>query len=485
MESSTFIFWFGTVVFVGTYAMIASEKVHKTVAALLGAVLMMLVILPGPGHQGGGEAVPAPLPSEQVSPAAASLNKLERNLSHANSNAMRDADRYSRLDTFSRYSNFDVVFTLAGMMLLVNLLSGTGLFQYVAIKCAKLAKGLPIRTMILLVLATAFLSAFLDNVTTILLVAPVTLLVCSELGVPPIPFLMAETMASNIGGTATLIGDPPNLIIGSIANLNFMAFLVNLSPFIIVLTVVYCIALWIYYSKRMHVTVEKRALIMEIDENAAITDRGNLIRGGIVMILTIVGFLVHGAVGLQPCVVAMGGATLALCICKVDVDHALEKIEWSTLFFFMALFILVCGAEFCGLMEKIGGLLNLMEGWPVPVVVLLIMWVSALAAAIMNNVSFTAAMVTVVAAFISGNSAFNASSACRDLLWWGLALAVCLGGNASLVGAAANLVTVGIAEKNGHQVTFGQFLRYGIPVTIGSLVFASIYILVRYYTVCI
>ena len=164
MESSTFIFWFGTVVFVGTYAMIASEKVHKTVAALLGAVLMMLVILPGPGHQGGGEAVPAPLPSEQVSPAAASLNKLERNLSHANSNAMRDADRYSRLDTFSRYSNFDVVFTLAGMMLLVNLLSGTGLFQYVAIKCAKLAKGLPIRTMILLVLATAFLSAFLDNV---------------------------------------------------------------------------------------------------------------------------------------------------------------------------------------------------------------------------------------------------------------------------------------------------------------------------------
>lgn len=485
MESSTFIFWFGTVVFVGTYAMIASEKVHKTVAALLGAVLMMLVILPGPGHQGGGEAVPAPLPSEQVSPAAASLNKLERNLSHANSNAMRDADRYSRLDTFSRYSNFDVVFTLAGMMLLVNLLSGTGLFQYVAIKCAKLAKGLPIRTMILLVLATAFLSAFLDNVTTILLVAPVTLLVCSELGVPPIPFLMAETMASNIGGTATLIGDPPNLIIGSIANLNFMAFLVNLSPFIIVLTVVYCIALWIYYSKRMHVTVEKRALIMEIDENAAITDRGNLIRGGIVMILTIVGFLVHGAVGLQPCVVAMGGATLALCICKVDVDHALEKIEWSTLFFFMALFILVCGAEFCGLMEKIGGLLNLMEGWPVPVVVLLIMWVSALAAAIMNNVSFTAAMVTVVAAFISGNSAFSASSACRDLLWWGLALAVCLGGNASLVGAAANLVTVGIAEKNGHQVTFGQFLRYGIPVTIGSLVFASIYILVRYYTVCI
>lgn len=482
MEPSTFAFWFGTVVFIGTYVLIASEKVHKTVAALLGAVLMMLVILPGPGHRGEESAPPAE--TVQTTPSGGSLAALERNLSHANTPALRDADRYSRLDTFSRYSNFDVVFTLAGMMLLVNLLSGTGLFQYVAIKCAKLAKGLPIRTMILLVLATAFLSAFLDNVTTILLVAPVTLLVCTELGVQPIPFLMAETMASNIGGTATLIGDPPNLIIGSIANLNFMAFLVNLAPFIVVIMIIYCIFLWAYYSRRMHVTVEKRALIMEIDENAAIADRGNLIRGGIVMILTIIGFLLHGAVGIQPCVVAMAGATLALCICKVNVDHALEKIEWSTLFFFMALFILVCGAEYCGLMAEIGGLLNLMEGWPVPVVILLIMWISALAAAIMNNVSFTAAMVTVVAGFISANPAFNSNPLCRDLLWWGLALAVCLGGNASLVGAAANLVTVGIADKNGHQVTFGQFLSYGIPVAVGSMVLASAYILIRYYASC-
>ena len=190
------------------------------------------------------------------------------------------------------------------------------------------------------------------------------------------------------------------------------------------------------------------------------------------------------ALGLQPCVVAMAGATLALLICKVDVDHALEKIEWSTLFFFMALFILVCGAEYCGLMEKIGGLMSLMDGWPVPVVVLVIMWVSAIAAAVMNNVSFTAAMVTVVAAFISSTPAFNHSMECRNLLWWGLALAVCLGGNASLVGAAANLVTVGIAEKNGHQVGFMDFLKYGVPVTLGSMVLASAYILARYYVTC-
>ena len=501
MEHSTLIFWIGTIIFIGTYVLIASEKVHKTVAALLGAMLMLIVILPGPGHSGGSHeeavepvSVEAPAAvAEQVSAArtdaAESLAETEQALADATGAAVpgeaeRKAGLYDKLDTFARYSNFDVVFTLAGMMLLVNLLSGTGLFQYVAIRCAKLAKGLPIRTMILLVFATAFLSAFLDNVTTILLVAPVTLLVCNELDVPPVPFLMAETMASNIGGTATLIGDPPNLIIGSIADLNFMDFLMNLTPFILVLMVIYCICLWGYYSKRMRVTVEKRALIMELDERAAISDRGNLIRGGIVMILTILGFLVHGAVGLQPCVVAMTGAALALCICKVDVDHALEKIEWSTLFFFMALFIVVCGASECGLMDKIGGFLSLMEGWPVPVVVLVIMWVSAIAAAVMNNVSFTAAMVTVVATFIGSSPAFSGNVACSELLWWGLALAVCLGGNASLVGAAANLVTVGIAEKNGHSVSFTGFLKYGVPVTVGSMVLASVYIMARYFLFC-
>lgn len=481
-------FWFGTVVFFGTYVLIASEKIHKTVAALLGAALMMLVILPGPGHEGGSAPKPATVTVEESASAnpgtSGQLAAVEQELASIDGETLKAAEKYSKLDTFARYSNFDVVFTLAGMMLLVNLLSGTGLFQYVAIRCAKLAKGLPIRTMVLLVFATAFLSAFLDNVTTILLVAPVTLLVANELGVPPVPFLMAETMASNIGGTATLIGDPPNLIIGSVANLDFMAFIINLTPFILAVMVVYCIALWIHYSKRMHVTVEKRALIMELNENAAITDRSNLRRGGIVMILTIIGFLVHGAAGIQPCVVAMTGAALALAICKVDIDHALEKIEWSTLFFFMALFILVCGAEECGLMAKIGGVLQLMGDWPVPVIVLVIMWGSALAAAVMNNVSFTAAMVTVVASFISVTPAFRDSVPCQHLLWWGLALSVCLGGNASLVGAAANLVTVGIAGKNGHKVTFGQFLGYGVPVAVGSMVLASIYILVRYYLVC-
>ncbi|MBQ9789716.1 MAG: ArsB/NhaD family transporter [Lentisphaeria bacterium] len=453
-----FIFWFGTIVFIATYIAIASEKVHKTVAALLGASLMMVVIL-GNFHVNMGA-----IPSDA-------------------------AERFSKLDLFSKYSNFDVIFTLAGMMLLVNILSGTGLFQYVAIKCAKIAKGSPVRTLILLVFATAFMSAFLDNVTTILLVAPVTLVVCSQLGVPVMPFLMAETMASNIGGTATLIGDPPNLIIGNIANLSFGAFLVNLAPFIIIILTIYCIILWIYYGKKMQVSVEKRALVMDMNENAAITDPVNMKRGGIIMALTIVGFLLHSLVHLQPSVVAVTGAAFALLFCKVDVDHSLEKIEWSTLGFFMALFILVSGAQACGLMAEIGSWLNLFGDANVLVIVLVIMWLSAIASAVMNNVSFTAAMAAIVANFVASHSAFKPGLDGKmtpeaELLWWGLALAVCLGGNGTLVGAAANLVTAGIAEKAGKKVTFKEFIRYGLPVTFFSMVAASIYVVIRYFVCC-
>jgi Na+/H+ antiporter NhaD/arsenite permease-like protein len=291
---------------------------------------------------------------------------------------------------------------------------------------------------------------------------------------------MAETISSNIGGTATLIGDPPNLIIGSAANLNFMAFLVNLAPFILVILVLYCACLYLYYAKRMTVTVEKRAKIMELDENAAIIDPINMKRGGIVMGLTILGFLVHGALGLQPCVVAMCGAALGLLVCRVNVDHALEKIEWSTLFFFLGLFIIVNGAEKAGLMEVFGGVLGQMADWPPLLAILLVMWISGVAAAIMNNVSFTAAMVAIVASFLSRAPHFRGDKPLQELMWWGLALAVCLGGNGTIVGAAANLVTAGIAEKGGQTISFRSFLSYGIPVTLGTLVAASLYISFRY-----
>ena len=434
------IFWTGTVIFLATYILIASEKVHKVICALGGAALMFIFVL---SQNHGEDAV--------------------------------------KLDAYARNVNFDVIFTLCGMMILVNILSTTGLFQYVAIKCAKLAKGSPLKMLILLSLSTAFMSAFLDNVTTILLVAPVTLLVCAELGVPAIPFLMAETLSSNIGGTATLIGDPPNLIIGSFAGLDFMAFIVNLTPFIIVLMGVYMLALYLYYRKKLYVTVEKRARIMDLDERAAITDRKKMIRGLIVMLLTIGGFLSHSITHLEPGVVAMTGAAAALALCKVDVEKALEKVEWVTLFFFIGLFVLVSGAQTCGLIDVIGNGLTVLDKVHPLLVILLVMWVCGAAAAVTNNVSFTAAVVSIIAIFMEKAPHFNGDPALCKLMWWGLALAVCLGGNGSLVGAAANLVTAGLAEKAGQKISFRDFMRYGLPVTIGSMIFASAYIALRYW----
>ena len=458
MFSPTFLLIYAGVVFFGTYILIATEKVHKTPAALLGAMLMLLVVLPGPGHD--------PHMAD-----AANFSSKE---------LLADLRAYESLDVFSRYADFDVIFTLAGMMVLVNILSLTGIFQYVAIKCAKLANGYPIRMMILLVFATAFLSAFLDNVTTVLLVAPVTLVVASEMHLSPIPFLMAETMASNIGGTATLIGDPPNLIIGSAAKFDFMAFLVNLTPFIVALLTIYCLVLGLYYRRKLHVATEQRARIMDMDETRAVTDPVNLRRGGIIMILTIVGFLLHGAVGLQPSVVAMCGATLALLFCRIDVEHALEKVEWSTLFFFMGLFVLVAGAHKAGLMDVFEHVLEFTNSWPVPVTILAVMWLSAFAGAVMNNVSFTAAMAVILGGFLKTSPNFQDPNL-QNLMWWGLSLAVCLGGNGTLVGAAANLVMAGLAEKAGSRVTFVSFLRYGLPVTVGSMLAASAFIMARYF----
>ena len=454
------MFWVGTLIFVGTYILIATEKINKTAAAMAGAMLMMLFILPQDKHDSP--------PTENVQ-------------AHEVTSSTHDTPALaSDLDSFAQNINFDVIFTLAGMMILVNILSETGLFQYVAIKSAKIARGSPVNTLILLVFATAILSAFLDNVTTILLIAPVTLVVAAELEVPPIPFLLCETMASNIGGSGTLIGDPPNLIIGSYAGLSFSDFIVNLSPFILVCLFLYCFILWFYYRDKLSVTIEKRARIMSFNEKEAITDHSKLKKGGTIMTLTLIGFLLHGAFHLEPSVIAMAGATAGLIFCCDDVEHALEKIEWMTLFFFMGLFILVKGAESAGLMAELGKWLNQISHWHPLAIILTIMWVSGICAAIMNNVSFTAAAVIIVANFMQTTEFFSVQLH-EELLWWALALGVCLGGNGSAVGAAANMCTISIAEKNGTKISFAEFFKYGFPVTIVSLAMASAYIAIRFY----
>ena len=463
-----FEFYFVGIICILIFILIASEKVHKTAAVLIGSALMLLFILPGPLHNN------VPSPEKKYTVAGEIMPPLLAPKEHESSISIE------KIDTYGRYVNFDVVFTLAGMMILVSILGGTGVFQYIAIKAAKFAGGEPLKTMILLVVATAILSAFLDNVTTILLVAPITFVVASELSVSPIPFLMSETLASNIGGTATLIGDPPNLIIGSAAKLSFMSFIVNLAPFILILLILYCIGLWIYYKKRMAVTVEERARVMELDETRAVTDPVNLRRGGFVIVLTIIGFLMHGFMGVQPCVIAMSGAALALVICKVNVDEILSKIEWGTLFFFLGLFILVEGAVHVGIIAELGKLLAFTTSWNPLLVILFVMWFCGLAVAVVNNVSFTVVVITVIGAFIHTAPAFHGDIQLQRLMWWGIALSVCLGGNFTIIGAAANLVTAGISEQVGHKITFKEFFKYGAPIAFCSLIMSSLYIILRY-----
>jgi len=470
---SSFQFWFSTAVFILTFVLVATEKIHKTTAVLLGAVLMLVVLLPGPSlHHSNGNDTDGSHPAVELT--ASRINQAER----------AAIENYDKSDVFARYVNFDVIFTLAGMMVIVNILSKTGLFQYVAIKSVKFAGGRPIPTLVLLVIATAVLSAFLDNVTTVLLVAPVSFVVASSMKVNPVPFLLAETMASNIGGTATLIGDPPNLIIGSAVGLNFMAFIYNLAPIVLVLLGIFCVCLYYYYRNRMFVTVEQRAHIMEMNENSTITDASTLKRAGTVMALTLIGFMLHGLAGLQPCVVAMGGAALCLLVCKVKVEEMLEKIEWGTLFFFIGLFIVVEGAAYSGLMGEVGVLFDFTHGWNPLAIILAVMWACALIVMVVNNVSFTAVVVSVVMVYLqstAGIAAFGGNLPLQKLLWWGIALAVCLAGNFTSLGAAANLVSVGIAEKNGYKLSFMDFFKFGAPVSIGSMILASVYIAGRYW----
>lgn len=434
------MFWLGTLIFITTYLVIASEKVNKTVAAMAGGMLMLLTVLREGYH--------------------------------------------TELDPFSTHVDFDVIFTLAGMMVLVNLLSETGLFEYVAIKSAKLAKGSPVNTLVLLVVATAVLSAFLDNVTTVLLIAPVTLVVAGQLKVNPIPFLMAETLASNIGGAATLIGDPPNLIIGSKAGLSFGAFMINMAPTIVIMVALYATVLYFFYRNKLKVTVEQRAQIMEFNEKDAITNYKLLKRAGLIMGITLVGFLLHGVLHLKPSVVAMSGATAGLLFCTKNVEHALAKIEWETLFFFIGLFILVRGADQAGLMATIGDLFNKISHWHPLAFIIFMVWICGIGAAIMNNVSFTAAIVIIMQNFMNNSEVYAQNPALQSTLWWALAFSVCLAGNGTAVGAAANLVTIGIAEKSGINIKFSTFIKYGLPVTVVTLMMTTVYVVIRYHLLC-
>jgi Na+/H+ antiporter NhaD/arsenite permease-like protein len=360
---------------------------------------------------------------------------------------------------------------LAGMMVIVGLTEPTGVFTFLALRVAQLSNGNPVALVFLLALVTGLLSAFLDNLTAILLVVPVTLLIADLLRISPIPLVLVEIVASNIGGTATLIGDPPNIMIGTArAELSFVDFIVNLAPVAIVTLLVVTCGLALAFRSQLRVDHARAREIAALDAARDLREARHVRRTLAVLLGTIAAFFLHTLLHVEPAVVALTGATVMLLVAADDVEAALERIEWSTLFFFIGLFVMVGGLEQRGVVDDIAGRLTDATGGSPTAEGLVVLWGAAAGSALVDNIPFTAAMIPVVDSLQGGD--FD------DGLWWALALGACFGGNATMIAAAANVAATGILDRNGHPVSFVRFLAVGLPVTLVSLLIATAYLLV-------
>ena len=372
--------------------------------------------------------------------------------------------------------NWDVIFLLLGMMIIVSVVRQTGVFEYVAIWSAKRAKGSPQRIMILLLLVTAVGSAFLDNVTTVLLIAPVTLLVCERLAVSPAPFLIVEAFAANIGGAATLVGDPTSMIIGTGADLSFVSFLVHMTPVVIIVLGALVVLLPVLFPGAFTVDDERIADVMSLDEREAIHDHRLLIQCAIVLVVVFAGFVAHKQIHMEPSLVAMTGAGILIVISGLSRDFYLSAVEWETLLFFAGLFVMVGTLVKTGVIDKLAHAASHATGGSPWGTTMSILVVSFLFSGFINNVPYAATMTPIVGQFASSMHAFNS----QGVLWWALIMGTVMGGNLTAVGASANVVVMGIAQRSGNPVSFGQFTRKGAVVTATSLVISAAYLWVRY-----
>jgi Na+/H+ antiporter NhaD/arsenite permease-like protein len=435
-------FWMATVIFLIAYAIIISEKIHKTIIAIFGAGLMLV------------------------------LKILEQHEAF-------------HLEEFG--IDWNVIFLLISMMIIINLMRPTGVFEYIAIKSAKMGKGEPFRIMAIFAVVTAVLSALLDNVTTVLLITPVTLLIADALDLDPIPYLISCALASNIGGTATLIGDPPNIMIASKAQLSFMDFIYHLTPVIIITMVFYIFAIKVIWGRKLKTRDELKSRIMSMNENEAIKDPVMLKKSLFVLALVLTGFVFHGVLHFQPATVALFGAGLLLLLSKThEPHHILAEVEWPTIFFFMGLFIIVGAVVKVGLIKWMSiQVLELTQG-NMFATSMVIMWFSAIASAIVDNIPYVATMNPLVADMarqlwpdLSGLDLLHHP----DLMpvWWSLALGACLGGNGSAIGASANVIVVGMSEKAGKKISFMKFMAYGMPIMLMTVAISTVYVWLRYY----
>jgi Na+/H+ antiporter NhaD/arsenite permease-like protein len=414
------------VVFVVVLFLFATDMAHRTPAALAGAVVLVIA-----GAIGQEEAIEA--------------------------------------------VHWETLGLLIGMMILVGILKESGVFGYLAIKSAQAAGGRPGLVLIYLAGITAVLSAFLDNVTTVLLMFPVTLVIAQILEEDPIPFLIVEVLASNIGGTATLVGDPPNIIIGTVVEeLTFMDFIVNLAPPILVILLVTLGLVWLVHGRKLRTTEEDRKGIMSLEAAEEIEDRRLLVRAGAICAATVVGFFLQQVTGLNPAIVALAGAAVAMLVCGPEVEAALHEVEWPTILFFVGLFVMVGALESTGFIDIVAHSLASASG-SLAGTAMIVMWGSGLASGVIDNIPFTATMIPVIEG-VAESRGYDAAE--TEPLWWSLSLGACLGGNFTLIGASANLVVAGLVAREGMTTfTFLRFMLWGFPLTLVALAISSAYVL--------
>lgn len=414
-------FTIATLILIGAYISIAIERIPKAVTALICASLIVLLKI------------------------------------------------LDQTEAFS-YIDFNVIFLLVGMMIIVNVTSRSGIFRWIALETVRIAKGNPVKILIIFCIITAIFSALLDNVTTVLLMVPITLVVAREQKISPFPYFISEILASNIGGTATLIGDPPNIMIGSAANYDFMMFLNNLAPPVIVIFIIFLVMVYYIFRKSLVVSEENMEKLSKIDNSKSITNKPLLIKCSIVLFFVISGFVLHGMLHYEASTIAMAGASILLIF--ESPKKVIEEVEWTTIFFFVGLFIVIGGVEKVGLIDLMAEeALSLTEG-DLAKTTLLLLWISAFLSAFIDNIPYTATMIPMVKQL--------GLHMPIEPLWWSLALGACLGGNGTIIGASANVIVADISTSAGTPIGYIKFLRYGLSVMVMSLIVSSIYLWLRY-----
>lgn len=411
-------------VFLIVILLIISERVHRTAAAMAGAVVLILT-------------------------------------------GVMSADKALS------YIDFNTIGVLVGMMIFVAIVRRSGMFEYIAVRAAKAVHGDPWKIMAAFTLITAVLSAILDNVTTVLLVGPMSIAIARMLKIDPVPFLMGQILASNVGGTATLIGDPPNIMIGSAAHLSFMDFLENTGFAVLFILAVLILLMKIVYEKKIEMGTVDTSAIEKLDPSKSITNRALMRKGIIVLICVIVGFMFHDKLGIESSVIALTAAAVMLIIGREDVNEAIQDVEWTTILFFMSLFVVVGGLTETGIIKELASkIIDATDGHPM-VTMLVLLWASALLSSILDNIPFVATLIPLILAM-------QADGMDVTSFWWAISLGACLGGNGTMIGASANVVLSDISTKHGYPITFKSYLKVGMPFMLLSIVISTVFLVVKF-----